>query len=254
MRGDGDVEKDGRKLYDGSPPRAWGRRQTASARRPFPRFTPTCVGTAPSTIHTARGADGSPPRAWGRLLRPVACSYAMPVHPHVRGDGARLAHEVGTDPRFTPTCVGTAPDDPLGNDEPPGSPPRAWGRRGKLAAGIGNTRFTPTCVGTAGSRPTPLPPTPVHPHVRGDGSLRRAFSLVSCGSPPRAWGRPVDPGIDPDTLRFTPTCVGTAIWSCAPHRHYAVHPHVRGDGHGPVRLAHHVARFTPTCVGTAAPA
>ena len=55
----------------GSPPRAWGRLQTASANhaKATGRFTPTCVGTAPAHV-------GAGPRSSGTS-----------VHPHVRGDG-----------------------------------------------------------------------------------------------------------------------------------------------------------------------
>src|SRR5205823_4255651 len=50
----------------GSPPHAWGRRPRTGAGPHLLRFTPTCVGTAPSRTGPIRLA---------------------PVHPHMRGDG-----------------------------------------------------------------------------------------------------------------------------------------------------------------------
>ena len=90
----------------GSPPRAWGRRQLVAMLRIYPRFTPTCVGTALSSA------------TWCPI---------EPVHPHVRGDGLTISGYLrtvaGSPPRawgrrnqlrkgpqlvrFTPTCVGT---------------------------------------------------------------------------------------------------------------------------------------------------
>jgi len=81
----------------------------------------------------------------------------------------------------------------------------------------------------------------------------------------RRWGLVV--------LRFTPTCVGTALSSSPLAASSSVHPHVRGDGSETVpkpravfgspprawgRQLQHLAeqdavRFTPTCVGTARP-
>jgi len=132
-------------------------------------------------------------------------------------------------------------------------------------------RFTPTCVGTASAINSPSAPSPVHPHVRGDGSAARSSSVIARGSPPRAWGRPLARHGRVDVLRFTPTCVGTAAETVARGNYLTVHPHVRGDGDF-LELAVHAGlgspprawgrhstemprtcrpRFTPTCVGTA---
>jgi len=233
------------------------------------------------------------------------------VHPHVRGDGHQHPvtheHRLGSPPRawgrrresqcdgsvsrFTPTCVGTAitrwlataplavhphvRGDGLTSNRVPesscGSPPRAWGRQTAASARSVPIRFTPTCVGTArGSRCGPAP-SPVHPHVRGDGKSPRPPNLRPTGSPPRAWGRPVELPNRAARRRFTPTCVGTASRRCGTTFAATVHPHVRGDGAAneaadrgelgspprawgrPVAFASRVVRssFTPTCVGTA---
>ncbi len=193
---------------------------------------------------------GSPPRAWGRLPREdgelvarrftptcvgtaaasVSVALVVPVHPHVRGDGF-------PSPSRSPHLSG--------------SPPRAWGRRGKAAGLAFGVRFTPTCVGTA---------TPVR-------LSRRAMY----GSPPRAWGRRTAVGAVRAGQRFTPTCVGTAWGQPLIRFDTTVHPHVRGDGASsygavlcltgspprawgrPMADMRHrwPGRFTPTCVGTA---
>ena len=113
----------------GSPPQAWGRPCLLRPGGPYPRFTPTGVGTAVATpyctlnisVHPHRRGDGirdalpahraigSPPQAWGRLraldeleargrFTPtgvgtaydrLASTHGLLVHPHRRGDGHR---------------------------------------------------------------------------------------------------------------------------------------------------------------------
>ncbi len=152
------------------------------------RFTPTCVGTAPRTRRHARHP---------------------PVHPHVRGDGAR-----------PPRCC----------ESVCGSPPRAWGRHISALDPRRDGRFTPTCVGTAMCGWLPRTRPAVHPHVRGDGNGVSAWPFSRHGSPPRAWGRRLATSRSTCRVRFTPTCVGTAASCAVALRAAPVHPHVRGDG------------------------
>ena len=193
----------------GSPPRAWGRHPEVESGSFGGRFTPTCVGTAPSScrylsdssVHPhVRGdgaaklasclpASGSPPRAWGRrqegamagarvrftptcvgtAFNPTSSRAQAAVHPHVRGDGRGGGRR--TDPEN-------------------GSPPRAWGRLALVLSPLVQVRFTPTCVGTASASRVYRARRTVHPHVRGDGILQVLENLFTVGSPPRAWGRP----------------------------------------------------------------
>ena len=173
-------------------------------------------------------ASGSPPRAWGRLPRSVSprcplrftptcvgttthgreASVPPTVHPHVRGDDLDITNDAN------------------GNA---GSPPRAWGRLRLVAVWHQAVRFTPTCVGTTRWPPPDLSPPAVHPHVRGDDLEGVPSDWDGFGSPPRAWGRPLDSRCHLVSLRFTPTCVGTTE---------AFSPLVG------------LVRFTPTCVGT----
>ncbi len=65
--------------------------------------------------------------------------------------------------------------------------------------------------------------------MRGEYTEADVKLLSVIGSPPRAWGIRAARGVDEDTGRFTPTCVGNtglpAVGAYAP----AVHPHVRGE-------------------------
>ncbi len=269
VRGDDGVDEVLARVLRGSPPRAWGRRGRCARAPGRDRFTPTCVGTTRAGWTGCSSSHGSPPRAWGR-------------HTHDLFSQAKT--------RFTPTCVGTTTStNPVtafmavhphvrGDDHAPaattghllGSPPRAWGRRGIITEGRLKTRFTPTCVGTTPPGRRAPGPLPVHPHVRGDDLPFAPYDAVQNGSPPRAWGRRVQPAPEQLVPRFTPTCVGTTARPSSRRSGRPVHPHVRGDDNrvpmpsglcvgspprawgrrGVGRAASANARFTPTCVGT----
>ena len=172
----------------GSPPRAWGRFQTAQRSRLNGRFTPTCVGKMCARHPTAPRNCGSPPRAWGRFRAGGKDSEKQTVHPHVRGEDGKFDERNHARTRFTPTCVGkilvqtsftqSAAVHPhvRGEDQKQGrrraycrgSPPRAWGRCIASSNSPAHRRFTPTCVGKI-SRSTSCNYCPtVHPHVRGE--------------------------------------------------------------------------------------
>ncbi len=249
VRGDGGrgTGDQGRRV--GSPPRAWGRRTNIGIGPIWKRFTPTCVGTAAeetcpprhSSVHPHVRGDGirccvvtgyvygSPPRAWGRRLTMGGCvgwtgftptcvgtaagsenmACAISVHPHVRGDGPRPYARSATAP-VHPHVRGDGGWQREHGLCDLGSPPRAWGRPLRRPWPVLRPRFTPTCVGTARRRRHTRRCTPVHPHVRGDGCSVWSTPAGHYGSPPRAWGRPRADGELATTVRFTPTCVGTA--------------------------------------------
>ncbi len=290
VRGDGSHRIATVVLPDGSPPRAWGRQPLVLIHLSGTRFTPTCVGTAwrrsydplvyPVHPHVrgdgaSRNAQcivttGSPPRAWGRHQRffteyvanrftPTCVGTALgrrdpplgtPVHPHVRGDGARMRRLTITRDGSPPRAWGRRGPS-VASPGGSGSPPRAWGRLGEHKCQQPQSRFTPTCVGTANHPPPLAPVAPVHPHVRGDGDVGAARAMLALGSPPRAWGRRRPDRAGLPSGRFTPTCVGTAApwepsaptgpgsppraWGRRPGTCHSgcqrtVHPHVRGDG------------------------
>ena len=213
----------------GSPPRAWGRREA---------------------LRVNGAGFGSPPRAWGRRAGAESPPPRLAVHPHVRGDDYNTRTGVATVSRFTPTCVGTTAWSTRTDRVVYGSPPRAWGRRGRRSGDRTGNRFTPTCVGTTGRTRSRPPSRAVHPHVRGDDNRPVQPRSPPFGSPPRAWGRRSSPTTREAAPRFTPTCVGTTLelttwmindfgsppraWgrleSSVPRKgHFLVHPHVRGD-------------------------
>ena len=153
-------------VYQGSPPRVWGKPSRPCGSSRSYRFTPTCVGKTCAivtkeclvSVHphvcgenlneldSGHAIVGSPPRVWGKLGLRVVWIPAI---------------------RFTPTCVGKTcqcigkqPDLAVhphvcgenltsfaSHSSASGSPPRVWG---KLLRGAGldnDLRFTPTCVG-----------------------------------------------------------------------------------------------------------
>ena len=161
--------------YSGSPPRVWGRLCPHHWHGSAARFTPTGVGKtslqhpadSPVAVHphgcgedalrlpADLPADGSPPRVWGRLfkMKPdggverftptgvgktdifLLIRWIYLVHPHGCGEDTRHVR-----PRLLTI----------------GSPPRVWGRRCCLAAGLRLRRFTPTGVGKTMRRGKPM--------------------------------------------------------------------------------------------------
>ena len=91
------------------------------------------------------------------------------------------------------------------------------------------SRFTPTGVGTIPRDLSQRREHLVHPHGRGDNSNCVYDRPAGTGSPPRAWGQFVRLGRGCDTIRFTPTGVGTMFSFLTAIFSETVHPHGRGD-------------------------
>src|SRR5437016_1866814 len=110
-----------------------------------------------------------------------------------------------------------------------GSPPRTWGTRRPPPAGLARRRFTPTHVGNTDPSVRVFTGSPVHPHARGEHSVRPHPQLLGRGSPPRTWGtlRRRHPGRRGP--RFTPTHVGNTEPQTTLTTHPPVHPHARGE-------------------------
>ena len=196
-------------LAAGSSPRPWG---TLAKHHPHccpGRFIPTPVGNArpssPSSsaisVHPhARGEraaggrraglrPGSSPRPWGTLrgdLRDRELSRFIPtpvgnaaapcrrpcstsVHPHARGERSSSGTR-------RPSSVGSSP--------------RPWGTLQRRELGRRDGRFIPTPVGNATALRRPFPPSPVHPHARGERGPPMLFDSAMIGSSPRPWGTP----------------------------------------------------------------
>ena len=192
------------------------------------RFIPTGVGnTRPRSI-PGTAPRGSSPRAWGTLpplfraetqsrfiptgvgntVHVSAFPASVQVHPHGRGEHARIAR--------APAAAG-------------GSSPRAWGTLHPRRMGFGQLRFIPTGVGNTpqgvlrsrssfGSSPrawgTRAPSVIYNPARRfiptGVGNTLNGWSRVTehPGSSPRAWGTPGLPYEQAANKRFIPTGVG----------------------------------------------
>ena len=192
-----------------------------------PVHPPTRAGDDRSTEARSgsRYTIGSPPRAWGRR-RDAERRTGEPRSGHPHASGGRLAPPFGLSHRrvvrFTPTRVWGRRDGAYGLRRAgrTGSPPRAVRDgdaihpRGAPWPNRTGARFTPTRVGTTPHTPLEAPPSPVHPHARGDDG--------------RATRKPP---------------VSFARWR------RMVHPHARGDDG---RSGSHLRRFTPTRVGTTA--
>ena len=139
----------------GSPPRAWGRPGLDEGRDPgravhphargddvqllerrggLARSTPTRVGTTSASVSCHGRAHGPPPRAWGRHpVRAVPPAPGCSVHPHARGDDGILRMPTSTT-AVHPHARGDDAAQSLTASSMVGSPPRAWGRRGRAGS------------------------------------------------------------------------------------------------------------------------
>ena len=114
----------------------------------------------------------TPPRAWGRLKR---------TYP-------RTAQH-----RNTPTCMGKTLSLSCSRLTIEETPPRAWGRRWDKNPNIANFRNTPTCMGKTVKWQWMTAGDEKHPHVHGEDIIMARSSENPWETPPRAWGRPIQP-------------------------------------------------------------
>ena len=256
-----------------TPPRAWGRRQSASAFSEPARNTPTCVGKTALELAKSHGSEKhphvrgedvyvlgpgwriaeTPPRAWGRqtFFTPKGVHWgntptcvgktgprllktaAIGKHPHVRGEDPQW-------PRPRRPLWETRGEDiahlgwqAAGLE----TPPRAWGRpRQRVAHGLSSGN-TPTCVGKTLNVDEIQNESEKHPHVRGEDAvvLQKPFNFVE--TPPRAWGRQAVNRGERAFIGNTPTCVGKTRYLLSVPQLGWKHPHVRGEDSQMRRLA-----------------
>ena len=207
----GDVVGDGeqKRLGEGSPPRARGRRRAGSWIQRARGLTPACAGTSDGSRDVSRGVRAHP-RVRGDV-RPWRARWRAPAGspPRARGRPYPRRGNPG-DHGLTPACAGTSSPTPtLGGptrahprvrgDVPPahrdqapesGSPPRARGRQEEIPVGSTVQGLTPACAGTS-----------------HDGSVEMC---ESGGSPPRARGRPDPIAAHLAWMGLTPACAGTS--------------------------------------------
>ena len=148
------------------------------------------------------------PTLVGNTLLSFALPWALPVHPHARGEHLNLQDEAGG--YF-------------------GSSPRSWGTLYNNAPQIMISRFIPTLVGNTPSFDKLLHILAVHPHARGE----HVFLSVPCtsanGSSPRSWGTHALVFDAVNELRFIPTLVGNTHRIVQNPTAPPVHPHARGE-------------------------
>ena len=232
----------------GSPPRVWGKPGGNQAGRLHPRFTPTRVGktrrrfwssqVAPVHPHACgenataetctRSKCGSPPRVWGKRDQPGLdgdlrrftptrvgktrtgrmCCVISPVHPHACGENHRHPGQL---------------------IDPPGSPPRVWGKHHVALAADQRVRFTPTRVGKTPSPVFCRRQSQVHPHACGENATYDLNAAAADGSPPRVWGKLGRRSTSRPKRRFTPTRVGKTLPALRPASPGLVHPHACGE-------------------------
>src|SRR5690606_28081479 len=92
-------------------------------------------------------------------------------------------------------------------------------------------RNTPACAGTTPQAASGTSQTEEHPRVRGDDDPDRLVKAREEGTPPRARGRLVRPGLPAVRHGNTPACAGTTGTSAVSARPPWEHPRVRGDDH-----------------------
>ena len=194
---------------------------------------PHTRGDNGNNFHIRDTVCGSPPHAWGQLpdlgfnvidkrftptrvgtISSWSCKLInTTVHPHTRGDNSGAS------------CSGVGFF---------GSPPHAWGQLIPLLVSDAIARFTPTRVGTIPSEGLTFAQLSVHPHTRGDNHNHAPANCSSYGSPPHAWGQLALDDLGRDSVRFTPTRVGTIGKVFDRKAARSVHPHTRGDNQNPI--------------------
>ena len=232
----------------GSPPPAWGSPSPQVAGAMEVRFTPTRVGKprrrrtgrTVATVHPhPRGeapvvawciarSSGSPPPAWGSPVTHLTCAVDERFTPTRVGKPRHLrAHRIGC--AVHPHPRGEANPAPGALGVVIGSPPPAWGSPRMTCFAIANHRFTPTRVGKPTMARVHGKDISVHPHPRGEATVRRGGIVSSAGSPPPAWGSRYQFACGKRYTRFTPTRVGKPpplpVLVCTS----SVHPHPRGE-------------------------
>ena len=91
-----------------------------------------------------------------------------------------------------------------------GSSPRTWGTLVPTSSASRLRRFIPKHVGNARRTRHRQTPGPVHPHARGERTVRPINQPQAAGSSPRTWGTLPLAALHVQDARFIPTHVGNA--------------------------------------------
>jgi len=214
----------------GSPPHAWGRRNSLRLHLWGPPVHPHTRGEDLTRADIPGLVDGSPPHAWGRrgcspcIRRCIRFTptrvgkthlclswwWLEAVHPHTRGEDFACSFPILL------MC---------------GSPPHAWGRLSRVGLLPGFICGSP-------------------PHAWGRRKRKCARNTLIRGSPPHAWGRlekslikQISGAVHPHT-RGEDEVLPSPVRPVRP-----VHPHTRGEDLALKAAIVELDRFTPTRVG-----
>ena len=208
-------------------------------------------GERVSTVRDRGRSNRFIPTGVGNGWPPARSPGCRTVHPHRRGERAHSPPFVktwgGSSPqawgtvvvywcdnrvgRFIPTGVGngeasTAPPDyqsvhPHRRGERGhgrrksragrGSSPQAWGTAFFFWQRFGKFRFIPTGVGNGATRATGTIAFAVHPHRRGERSVKMQERIAAHGSSPQAWGTAKNDPLASRIVRFIPPGVGNGL-------------------------------------------
>lgn len=154
-------------------------------------------------------------------------SYVLAGLPPHSQDGPLCLLSKGTHDRFTPACAGRH-FVTIASSTSVGSPPHArGGLLPRQFAGL-DDRFTPACAGRTGSHRCGRSSPTVYPRMRGADTSMKPLNQTSSGSPPRARGGPVAPGLDAGLVGSTPACAGRAYRRSKPSGSPRVYPRKGG--------------------------
>ena len=194
------------------------------------------------------GIKGTPPRVWGKPtdkqpLRGIArytptrvgktCSLVrwwriLKVHPHACGENSvKQRHPVG--------FIGT--------------PPRVWGKRPGGKPRVALCRYTPTRVGKTQWSAHSRLSYRVHPHACGENLFFLISFTTATGTPPRVWGKLIQPNPRVRWSRYTPTRVGKTLHPDKLDQPDQVHPHACGENGERIAGAYLIAGTPPRVWG-----
>ena len=112
-------------------------------------------------------------------------------------------------------------------------------------------RFIPACAGNRARALIPRPPSPVHPRVRWEQRCGWSCGLPLHGSSPRARGTVAAGGRERRQRRFIPACAGNRMMMDSVVMGQPVHPRVRGEQTGMLRVMYSGSGSSPRARGTA---
>jgi len=171
---------------------------------------------------------GNTPTGVGKTLTHRGQDLFLQKHPHGRGEDGLTWSTI-----FSKTET----------------PPRAWGRLGRVALYSLDSRNTPTGVGKTTLESTSKRLRWKHPHGRGEDQELQPFPLQVLETPPRAWGRRTGTNNRTLTSGNTPTGVGKT------HEGYlglglkGKHPHGRGEDASNSGFMHRIKETPPRAWG-----